>query len=916
MKTLAVLLLVSAVLTLGPSPGWAQSTVLISEMCDPHLNYATDRFIEIYNAGSEAVDLAGWSLIAVGNGGNIFTWHLSGMIDPGEALVAGDATTLTVFPVNFPDEAWSDNNGLWNGKVGDGAKLLDAAATLIDYAVVTGTAFENQDYVRNYGVIAPSTTYIASQWTATPVELATDGSPGTHSTAPPIPGPSISGIITDPALPLAGDDVYVFADVADSTATVTSVALTWGTTSSSLPNQIVMSHVSGTSYGTVSAIPAQAEGVTIYFRVRAWSDAPATSVSELQSYCLPYDLTIHEIQGEAPASPYDGSTVITRGVVTARYASFFVMQDGVGAWNGVWVQSAATSAVGDSVTVRGRVTESAGLGNAGNTLLVDAIITSDVPGASLPAAVIASTASLSSEQYEGVLVKVESGVCTNPTAGYGEWELNDGSGVGRVDDLGQDFTPTLGTSYDVVGPVSYGSSHFRIEPRDESDIVWAGDDHAPAVAYAAAMSDTTLLVTFSEPVEETSAETVAHYGIGDLDVRRSQWDVHHPDQALLSVSVMSAGNHTLSVTGVEDLYGNATIGATFIFRFINTSVPAGYYNSAQGLTGQELEAALHSIIRNHTVCSYDYAWTAYRITDVKPNGKVWDIYSDIPNGTPPYEYTFGVDEGGVGGQEGEGYTREHSWPKSWFGGEVSPMYSDLFALYPTDSHVNGNRGNFPYGEVGAPEWTSENGSKRGLCSSPGYSGIVFEPIDEFKGDIARTYFYMSTRYYTEDASWPGSPMTDGAELLPWAAEMLLEWHSQDPVSQKEIARNGAVYSLQHNRNPFIDHPEFAVLMFASTDVGDELPTPAFTLNQNAPNPFNPATTISFTLPAAADVKLSVYDVSGRLVAELASGPYAAGPHEVRWDGRDASGHDVGSGVYFYGIEAGSRSSLRKMVVLR
>ena len=113
------------------------------------LNYTTDRFIEIYNSGSDAVDLAGWSLVAVGNGGTIFTWQDALRLDrPGEALVAGDATTVTGFPVDFPDDAWSSSNGLWNGKVGDGAKLLDSAGVLIDYAVVAGTAFENADYVR------------------------------------------------------------------------------------------------------------------------------------------------------------------------------------------------------------------------------------------------------------------------------------------------------------------------------------------------------------------------------------------------------------------------------------------------------------------------------------------------------------------------------------------------------------------------------------------------------------------------------------------------------------------------------------------------------------------------------------------------------------------------------------------------
>jgi len=105
----------------------ASADVFISELCDPRLDYTTDRFIEIYNSGPGPVDLAGWSVVAVGNGAEIFTWILSGNIETGEALVVGDATTVDNFSVDFADEAWSSNNGTWNGKVGDGASLVDAS---------------------------------------------------------------------------------------------------------------------------------------------------------------------------------------------------------------------------------------------------------------------------------------------------------------------------------------------------------------------------------------------------------------------------------------------------------------------------------------------------------------------------------------------------------------------------------------------------------------------------------------------------------------------------------------------------------------------------------------------------------------------------------------------------------------------
>ncbi len=249
--------------------------------------------------------------------------------------------------------------------------------------------------------------------------------------------------------------------------------------------------------------------------------------------------------------------------------------------------------------------------------------------------------------------------------------------------------------------------------------------------------------------------------------------------------------------------------------------PAGYYTSADGKTGEELQQALHDIIDDHTVKSYDYLWTAFYTTDERADGFVWDMYSDNPEGTNPYDYTFGTEQCGNYSGEGSCYNREHSFPKSWFG-DIPPMNSDLFHLYPTDGYVNGKRSNYPYGETDNPTWTSRNGSKLGPCSIAGYTGTVFEPIDAYKGDFARTYFYMATRYFGEDGSWPGSPMVDGAQPLAWARAMLIQWHNEDPVSQKEIDRNNAVYAIQGNRNPYIDHPEYVSQLYGG-NISDEIP---------------------------------------------------------------------------------------------
>ncbi|MBT3824313.1 MAG: T9SS type A sorting domain-containing protein [Candidatus Marinimicrobia bacterium] len=252
---------------------------------------------------------------------------------------------------------------------------------------------------------------------------------------------------------------------------------------------------------------------------------------------------------------------------------------------------------------------------------------------------------------------------------------------------------------------------------------------------------------------------------------------------------------------------------TFLSTTLWAQIPNGYYNDASGLTGTSLQQALHDIIDNHTVVSYSSLWTHYQTTDVKPNGKVWDMYSHNPDGDQPYEFTFVSDQCGNYGGEGDCYNREHSWPKSWFN-DVSPMNTDIFHVVPSDGYVNGQRGNYPYGEVSSPTWTSASGSKKGPNTYPGYSGTVFEPIDTYKGDFARAYFYMSTRYFNEDGNWPGSPMADGAQLEQWAQDMMMEWHTEDPVSQKEIDRNDDIYNfVQNNRNPFVDHPTYVDLIW-------------------------------------------------------------------------------------------------------
>jgi len=233
-----------------------------------------------------------------------------------------------------------------------------------------------------------------------------------------------------------------------------------------------------------------------------------------------------------------------------------------------------------------------------------------------------------------------------------------------------------------------------------------------------------------------------------------------------------------------------------------------YYQNADGKKGEALKTALCVIINPHTERTYKQLWTDFQSTDMREDGKVWDMYSSITN------YEFGTDQAGNFSKEGDKYNREHSFPKSWFN-DATPMYTDLFHLYPTDGTVNGKRDNHPFGEVANPSWTSAEGfSKLGTCTYPGYTGTVFEPNDEYKGDFARTYFYMVTCYEEKLPNWyennpESQPTLDGNTypgLSSWQLEMLMKWAKNDPVSEKETNRNNAVYDIQQNRNPYIDYP--------------------------------------------------------------------------------------------------------------
>jgi endonuclease I len=353
------------------------------------------------------------------------------------------------------------------------------------------------------------------------------------------------------------------------------------------------------------------------------------------------------------------------------------------------------------------------------------------------------------------------------------------------------------------------------------------------------------------------------------------------------------------------------------FYFLSLSVfgaiPLGYYDSAIGKSTAALKTELHNILCRDTTHYLGYGsgagktWEGFNSTDRDTvTNEVIDMYSANARYFPNPNLNFV--------SFGTTVEIEHSLPKSWWKCDINHPdcpAKDLNHLYPADGPTNSSKNDDPLGVVtGTP--TKNNGvSKIGPGSSyTGYVGAVFEPADQYKGDFARSYFYMVTAYEHYAAKWDTSKpenMLDNNTypvLKPGAIELLLQWHRQDPVSDKERIRTNVVYKIQRNRNPFIDHPELIEYIWGihkgepwSIVAGIDDAKIKFSITPN------PVQNIMSVHSDEENLSYSVYNVTGQLLME-----------DHLNANKSITVNQLNNGIYILQLKSGSRKTIEKFIV--
>ena len=373
----------------------------------------------------------------------------------------------------------------------------------------------------------------------------------------------------NPSNPIEDEIVNLNVSISSTLGAITNASLFWGLNYDELTNEIPMTSGSNNEYSV--EIPGQSGETTVFYKIVAEDGTNTISSITYNYYVAPVFsgeiISIYDIQGQVDDSPYVDQIVSTSGIVTANFGETYFIQNGMGAWNGLFVYDPGRNpSIGDSIIVTGLIEE-----YYNKTELKEVsgyyLISSDN---SLPQAAIINT-NEDSEEYESVFVKVINAVCTdeNFQSNFFMWKVNDGSGDMLVHNSSIfEYDPSEGESYDITGPLNYDFDEWKIELRFEDDVIIGSDITAPTVSNIFVVNSTSIKLTFSEDVEEISAETSGNYSINNgVNVIEVNQHALQKSVVYIAVSKIVDGDYILIINNVEDLAGNAMENVEIEFSY-------------------------------------------------------------------------------------------------------------------------------------------------------------------------------------------------------------------------------------------------------------------------------------------------------------------------------------------------------------
>jgi len=379
---------------------------------------------------------------------------------------------------------------------------------------------------------------------------------------------SVDDIFNVPEVPVANQATEILATINNMANEQTFANVHWGYAYDELDNTVEMTDLGNAEFSC--DIPGQNEGTTVYFQIVA-NDTQNENASVVYNFYVPKVFSgtitsIYDIQGQQDDSPYDGQVVSTTGVVTANFGNSYFIQDGSGAWNGLFIyESGRNPFVGDSIVITGEIAE-----YYGKTEMKDItdyyLISSNN---NLPEPVPVQTGAVS-EEHESVLVKVNNAICTddNYQANFYMWTVSDGSGELRIHNTSvYEFEPVEGSYYTITGPMNYDFDEWKIELSPTFPVADGGDTDGPVVEDVNPVTSTNVRVIFSEDVDQASAENLANYSIADVTIEAAAQHAFNKTEVNLTVSELS-GEYELTVENVEDLFGNVMEPQTIPFSYL------------------------------------------------------------------------------------------------------------------------------------------------------------------------------------------------------------------------------------------------------------------------------------------------------------------------------------------------------------